>query len=421
MKQSDTQSDGKAMLPGVRVIDLTDEKGYLCGKILGDMGADVIKIEPPGGDPGRRMGPFYHDIPDTEKSLYWFAYNSNKRGITLDIARQDGRGILEQLLTGADILVESFRPGYLDSIGLGYQRCREINPRLVIVSITPFGQTGPYRDYQGPDIVCMAMSGFMYICGDADRPPVSVPIPQSYLAAAADGAVGAMAACYHRETSGRGQHVDISMQESLLPTLTPAVPFWQLERLQVARYGSSRFVDRGTSRVVWPCRDGYINWYLIGGMTGSRTNKALAAWMEQEGMLPNFMKEIDWDAFDIISVTPEQMARYEEYIGKFFMTHTKNELYRWAIEKRAMLYPVLNSEDLLADEQLQARDFWQMVEHPELNDTILYPGRWALSTEVDLSIRRQAPLIGEHNGEIYIGEMGISGDDLAILKQSGVI
>ena len=184
----DQKREITSLLPKIRVLDLTDEKGFLCGKILGDLGADVIKIEKPGGDPSRRIGAFYHDIPDPEKSLYWFAYNNNKRGITLSIETRRGQDIYKELIRNADIIIESFPPGYMDQLGLGYSMCSEMNPRLIMISITPFGQTGPYRDYKGCDIVCMAMSGFMYICGDGDKPPVRAIAPQAYLNAAADGA-----------------------------------------------------------------------------------------------------------------------------------------------------------------------------------------------------------------------------------------
>jgi crotonobetainyl-CoA:carnitine CoA-transferase CaiB-like acyl-CoA transferase len=418
----DQKIENTSLLSGIRVLDLTDEKGFLCGKILGDIGADVIKIEKPGGDPSRRIGPFYHDRRDPEKSLYWFAYNHNKRGITLNIETGDGQGILKRLIGTADMLIESFPPGYMESLGLGYPSCSDIHPRLIMVSITPFGQTGPYRDFKGCDIVCTAMSGFMYICGDGDKPPVRAIAPQAYLHAGAEGAAGAMMAYYYRQISGQGQHVDISMQESLLPTMIPAIPYWELEKLCVKRYGSFRVIDRGgIARVVWPCKDGYVNFLIIGGITGARTNKSLSEWMVEEGMLPDFMREIDWDNYDLLAVTQEEMGLLEEFIGRFFMTHTKAELYEWAIKKRAMLYPVSDAKDLLENEQLNERNFWLGVEHPELGDVITYPGPWAISSEVNLHIRYPAPLIGEHNQDIYERELGMSKEEYMMLKQSGII
>ena len=161
------------MLDQYRILDLTDEKGLLCAKLLGDLGADVIKIERPGGDPARNVGPFYHDEPDPEKSLFWFAFNTSKRGIILDIETAEGQGAFKRLVASADFVIESFPPGYMDKLGLGYLALEKINPGIILVSITPFGQTGPYRDYKTSDIVAWAMGGQMYSWGDADRPPHS--------------------------------------------------------------------------------------------------------------------------------------------------------------------------------------------------------------------------------------------------------
>src|SRR4030042_5378186 len=160
-----------------RVLDLTDEKGLLCGKLLADLGADVMKIERPGGDPARNIGPFYHDIPHPEKSLYWFFYNANKRGITLNIETNDGKEILKRLVKSADFILESFKPGYMDSLGLGYSALSEINPRIIMTSITPFGPDGPYGKFKSADIVNQALSGWMNRCGDDDRAPVQMGIP----------------------------------------------------------------------------------------------------------------------------------------------------------------------------------------------------------------------------------------------------
>lgn len=386
------------------------------------MGADVIKIEPPGGDPSRNIGPFYHDIPDPQKSLFWFAYNANKRGITLNIKSADGQQIFKKLIKNADILIESFNPGYMDSLGLGYPVLSQINPRLIMVSITPFGQSGPYKDYKSSDLISMAMGGFMYISGDADRPPVCPVAPQAYLNAGADAAAAAMIAYHHREMTGEGQQIDISIQQSVTLSIYLAVAYWEISRFRIKRYGNSRLLgSRVLSRMIWPCKDGYVNFVILGGATGSKTNKALTKWMDEEGMLPEFMREIDWDKFDLATVTEEQMHSLNECVGKFFLKHTKATLYEWAIRTRAMLYPVSNAEDLLANVQLNDRNFWTKVDHPELGDTITYPGAWAISSEANLGIRRRAPLIGEHNHEVYEEELGMTKENLTILKQLGVI
>ena len=195
----------EGMLSPYRVLDLTDEKGFLCGKLLGDLGADVIKVERPGGDPARSIGPFYHDEADPEKSLFWFAFNTSKRGITLDIETAEGQEVFKRLVESADFVIESFPPGYMDQLGLGYSALEEVNPGIIMVSITPFGQTGPYKDYKAPDIVAWAMGGSMYPFGNADRPPVRISHhSQAYLHASGEAAVGAMLALYYRSITGEG-------------------------------------------------------------------------------------------------------------------------------------------------------------------------------------------------------------------------
>ena len=171
MTRSDRENLQAAALSDVRVLDLTDEKGVYCAKLLADLGADVIRIEKPGGDPMRRLGPFFNDSMKKEESLFWFNFNTSKRGITLNIENRDGQEILKKLVETSDVLIESYAPGYLDSLGIGYKALSELNPGLIFASITGFGQTGPYKDFKSSDVVAVAMSGLMYIGGFPDRAP----------------------------------------------------------------------------------------------------------------------------------------------------------------------------------------------------------------------------------------------------------
>lgn len=411
------------MLSPYRVLDLTDETGLLCGKILGDLGADVIKIEPPGGSRARNIGPFYHDMPDPEKSLYWFAYNSNKRGITLNLETADGREIFRKLAKSADIVVESYQPGYMAGLGLDYQGLSEINHGIIMTSITSFGQTGPHKDWAGSDLVAMATGGFMYLTGDDDGPPLTISFPQANLHASAQAAEAAMAALYHREMTGDGQLVDISLQHSLVVTTLNAIPFWELDRTVLHRAGPYR-VGLSTDarlKLIWSCRDGYVSFIVMGGSHGAKTNRAIVKWMADEGMADDFIQSIDWDKFDMASSTQEFHDRLANIIGDFFMKHTKTELYHGSIERRIMLFPASTPSDMLADPQLKFRGFWQEVAYPELDDKLVQPGAFINSTETSCDIKRRAPLIGEHNAEIYQKEMGFSGEALVALKESGVI
>ena len=412
----------ETMLSPYRVLDLTDEKGQLCGKILGDMGADVIKIERPGGDSARTIGPFYHDEPDPEKSLFWFSLNTSKRGITLNIETVDGQEILKRLIKTADFVIESFPPGYLDKLGLGYGEMENLKPGIIMVSITPFGQYGPYKDYKSSDIVAWAMSGEMSGWGDIDRPPVRISnTPQSFLNAGADGAIGALVALHERGNSGEGQHIDVSMHESLsLLDGDNRNPFWV--HLGIARKrGETEMPNAKHSAMkMFPCKDGWVSW-SHGGTSVLGPSLPLVRWMQEEGMSDEFLDNFDWTRPDFMSISQEEMDKIDEPTARFFMTKTKAELLEGAVSRGVMMYPVATTADMLEDEQLAARNFWVDVEHPELGTAITYPGAFGLCSETPPVISRRAPLIGEHNLEIYQEELGISREKLTVLKQAGVI
>jgi crotonobetainyl-CoA:carnitine CoA-transferase CaiB-like acyl-CoA transferase len=410
------------MLSHLRALDLTDEKGFLCGKMLADLGADVIKIERPGGDPSRRIGGFWGDIPHPERSLYWFAYNSNKRGITLNIETADGRDIFKKLVKTADFVIESFAPGYLDGLRLGYADLENLKKGIIMASIAPFGQAGPYRDYKDSDIVVMGMSGTLYQTGEYDGPPVRISMPQACLHAGADAAVGCMVAYHHREATGEGQLVDVSMQQSAAWFQANAVPTWELHHAILRRSGAFRAgFDHGTDqRQVWPCKEGYVFFNVIGGRTGAKSLGALVAWMDSEGMATDFLLNMDWNSFDMFSVTGEEIRQIEGPVGKFFLRHTAKELLQGAIPRGISIGPLSGMQDLLDDTCLKARHFWTQIEHPELGTTITYPKEFVRSSEVDCSIKFRAPLVGEHNIAIY-SELGLSRRDIITLKQAGAI
>ena len=408
-------------LEGYRALDLTDDKGFLCGRILGDLGADVIKVEPPGGEPSRRIGPFYQDTTDPEKSLYWFAYNANKRGITLNIGSRDGREIFKKLAKTAHFIIESFPPGHMDSLGLGYPNLNQINPAIILTSITPFGQTGPYSGYKVSDIVEMGMCGLMYLCGDPDRPPVRISFPQAYLHAGAEAAVGTLVAHYYREGTGEGQWVDVSTQEAAYVATMNAPLFWPLERRPLKRAGAWRtgLTSGALQRQIWRCKDDYVNMPIYGGAVGAKTNRALAEWMHVEGMSDDFLQSIDWSNFDLTGVDQETWDHIERLMGKFFLNYSKEELYSQGLRRGIMIYPVYTPKDIAEDAQLEARKYWIPVEHPELGETITYPGA-AAKTSLTSQVKKRAPLIGEHNQEVY-QELGFTRDKLLSLKEAGVI
>jgi crotonobetainyl-CoA:carnitine CoA-transferase CaiB-like acyl-CoA transferase len=410
------------MLSRCRALDLTDEKGFLCGKILADLGVDVIKVERPGGDPSRRIGPFWKDVPDPERSLSWFAYNSNKRGVTLDIETSDGLEIMNRLVKTADFVLESFPPGYLRRKKLDYRTLTKTDPRIICVSITPFGQKGPYHTFKASDLIVMGMSGMMYLTGDADRAPLNISLPQSYLLAGSDGAVGAMMSYYYRERTGRGQHVDVSLQQSTAWFLANTVPCWELTNANIGRAGALRAMNpQGTTqRQVWPCKDGYVFFFMLGGETGAKPFRKIVRWMADEGMGDEYLRNVQWEKLDWGSVTQDILDRISKPIADFFHAHTRKEVEDAASERGISMYCLSSMENLVNDKHLKDRGFWVDVDHPELGVKLPYPRQFAEMSEQPSSPGFRAPLIGEHNREVY-AEIGLSAPDLVMLESAGVI
>ena len=413
----------EAVLGPYRVLDLTGEQGLIAGKLMGDLGADVIKVEPPGGDASRSIGPFFHDEPHPEKSLYWMAFNLNKRGITLDLESADGRGLFLRLVETADFVVESFNPGYMDEIGLGYEVLSKANPRIIVAAITPFGQEGPYRDFKTTDLINMSMGAYTFTTGDADRPPVRISFPLSYCHAGAEAAAAAVMAHYHRERTGEGQFIDVSIQECVIWTLMNTTTTWDLIQTNVSR-GGPVMVNPQTGlrmQTVWPCKDGYVTFIVAGGQTRAASMRAFVVWMDENGMASPGLKETPWEELDMRSITQEQYDAISAEIGPFLLSVTAGELYQKAVDQRFLLAPVTTAELALQSPQLQAREAFTEIEHPELGGTITYPGAFVKMSAWSPRIFRRAPHIGEHNDEVYHGELGLSREQLAALKQAGVV
>lgn len=414
------------MLSPYRVLDLTNEKGVLCGKLLGDLGADVIKIEKPGGDSARNIGPFYKDEVHPEKSLFWFAFNTSKRGITLSIEKDKGRDIFKELAKNADFVVESFEPGYMDDLGLGYADLEKLNPGIIMVSISPFGQKGPYKNYKADDLVIWAMSGRMYSLGDGDRPPLQIShIMQTFLQGGLEAAAAATMALYYRQMSGEGQHIDLSIQAA---AAQPGNTAWDTGRQirprpRLSRINNPRVPRRIRINRIWPCKDGgTISYSILGGRRGGvRIRPALVDWMINEGMANDYLKEFDWEAMDFQTIDQNTIDKLEAPTRNFFNSHTKAEILEGAVKYRIMFYPQFTTADILQDVQLTARDFWTNLEHPELGETIAYPGAFARFSERSPILSRRAPLIGEHNKEIYEQELKLSHEEIHKLKRDNII
>lgn len=417
----DIDGNKKRALADIRVLDLAGQIGVYCTKLLADLGADVIKVEKPDGDPTRSLGPFFHDEPGPEKSLFFLHYNTNKRGITLDIETSDGREVFKRLAKTTDVVVETFEPGHLDGIGLGYSVLKQVNPSLILTSITPFGQTGPYSHFKGSDIVGQAMGGLLNMMGWPDRAPTMAP-NLGYFAASVLGADATLLAVYYRDVSGEGQHVDVSMQQAIALGLETALGHYDINGYILGRGGLhytpvNPELGPGLRRV-YRVKDGYVNCLM--GIMSFDEGSALLKWMDSHGMAD----ELKGEQWRDVQFVRQHQDEFEEVFGSFLASMTRRQILEEAHlqgVRKLFVLPVNTAEDVVNDPQLKARDFFTEVEHPELGTSLIYPGRPYVFSETEWCIRRRAPLLGEHNQEIYQNELDMSREELVLLRQCGVI
>src|SRR5690242_11730901 len=285
------------MLSPYRVVDLTTERGLLCGQILGDLGADVIKVEPPSGSPARRLAPFYQDIAEPNRSVYWWAYNRNKRSITLNLETDEGRELLHRLVVRTDFLIESDNPGELAARQLGYADLSAHNRELIYVSITPFGQYGPKASYADSDLVILAAGGPLLLGGDEDRAPIRVSVPQAYLHACADAATAALIAHHERHRSGMGQHVDVSAQQSVTIATQANNLAYRLRAEEAHRMAGG--VKLGELRVplVWRAKDGFVTLGFLFGRQLGVFSQRLMNYLYELGICDAATRDKDWIGF----------------------------------------------------------------------------------------------------------------------------
>lgn len=407
------------LLQGYRILDLCDERGYLCGKLLADLRTQVIAVESPQGSPARRQRPFYRG--DSGSSLSWTAYSAGKKGITINLATGKGRELFRLLVAASDAVVESFPPGYMASLGLDYRSLKQVNPSLVMVSITPFGQSGPYARYKATDLTVNALGGFLYMTGDPDRPPVRISFPQAWLIAGAAAAVGTAMALFHRTRTGQGQHVDVSAQAAVARTLDRAPAFWDIGGQVLERAGPMARPGGGTlRRMLWPCKDGHVSYLMLGGTTGSRSLRALIAWMDEEGFDADYIKDLPWEEMDFTAIPPEVLRRTDETLGRFFSKYTKAQLWQQAKERRLLLYPVSTPSEVFQHVKELSPHLLHQTGEPGTSEPTSYLGPF-LTLGPQTNSDRRAPALGEHNEEVYEGLLGIPRGRLRWLKAKGAI
>lgn len=433
MTPANGASPNDTALGDIRVLDLAGEIGQYCTKLLADLGADVIKIEPPAGDPVRALPPNYHKHP--EQSLYWLNLNTSKRSVTLDIEKPEGSALFEKLVATADIVVESFTPGYLDSLGLGYEGLAKIKPDIILTSITGFGQTGPHAKYKAPDIVGIAMGGVMWLAGEPIDPPNVLPWRQGYTSASIIGACGALTALYHRDLTGEGQHVDVSMQEALSLAQETAMQNWDMIQVLRVRAGTRGVVPIDVPGIgIYECKDGHVFGYL--GTPGGAPWSAMLDWMVEEGMAEDLTEEpynefihnlnlrFLTGIFTDPSTLPQKigvMNHLVEVLRKFTAGKSKWEMYEGGQQRRLLWGIVSTPEDIARNPQLESRHWLTPVKHPETSETLAYPGRPYYMSETPWAIHRRPPLVGEHNNEIFGAELGITPDQWKTLEAAGAV
>jgi crotonobetainyl-CoA:carnitine CoA-transferase CaiB-like acyl-CoA transferase len=407
-----------AALAGIRVLDLSGLAGQYCGKQFADLGADVILVEPVGGSSVRREGPFLDDRAHAEFSLQFAYFNAGKRGISVDLDRPEGQQIMRQLARDADLIIESEKPGLMERRGLGYASLVASNPKLVMTSVTPFGQTGPYANYEAEDIVALALGGLLYLGGYPDTSPIAAYGNQAYLAAAQFASVASMmallAADEGAETTGR--HVDVSIQECVTMGLETAIQFYDLEKT-VRKRASGEQIMAGVG--VFACTDGQI-YLMAGGIASTRFWENLVNWLVDEGVDgARQLLEPAWESHDYLS-TPEAKTIFRDLFAPFAEKHTKAYLYQTGQSRRIPICPINTPRDILTSRQLEYRSFFVSQKHTASGRMLTVPGAPYQLQETPWRQHRPAPRLGEHTSEILAG-LGYDAAARAALLKSGVI
>jgi CoA:oxalate CoA-transferase len=406
-----------SVLSDLRVVEVAQGiAGPYCGKLLAAYGADVIKVEPPGkGDSSRSLGPFFQDGPDPERSGLFLHLNTNKRSVTLDLSTASGRLILRRLLAKADLLIESYPPGQMSEWSLGYGDLSRGFPRLIYVSISPFGQTGPYRNYRGNSLTAMAMSGAMYLTGDPDREPLTTGgEPGEYLAGL-HAWLGALAALGYRDREGVGQHVDVSMMEAATTVDEYSAAMYAFMGAIPRRYYSRHCYSYPSD--IFPCKDGYV--LVSPAANGFPSPTAIDPGASAMSLLLGDV-ELDQNQF-----FRDRWARwfqwreFEALIRPYLESNTAKEIVEFAQALRMPFAYVLNAAQLLEDEHLTERRFFREIDHPEAG-RLKYTGDLFKAERMTAQPAR-APLLSEHTEAILAGDLGYSKEELATLREDGVI
>lgn len=403
-------------LDGLHVLEIASPLTAYCGKMFADLGADVVLIEPPGGCRMRRERPFIEDRPGIETSLAFAYHNTSKRGITLSLDAEEGCTLFRRLAGEADLVLEAEKPGVMAQRGLGYDALARVNPKLVMASISAFGQTGPYAQFESEDLVGTAMGGLLYLGGYPDTAPMRAYGEQAFLAASMYAAVASMLALTDAEATGEGQQIDVSMQECMVMAMENAAQFFDLEGTVRKRYaGIQRFAGTG----VFECRDGHI-YMMAGGIGANKFWSYSLQWLLDEKVpgVERLQGEC-WNDIDYL-LTDEAKRIFAEVFAPWARTRTKVELYHEGQRRHIPLAPINTPADILGSAQLAHREYFVRVPHPHCGEPLVMPGAPYRLSRTPWRIARPAPRLGEHNDEV-LGAAGVGGSQLEQLMGAGVI
>lgn len=414
---SRTQTKKSGPLTGIRVLEISRKCSYYCGKLFADLGAEVILVEPPRtGIPLRWNSPFIGDCEDKEYGIPHAYMNANKRSITLDLDTPEGQGIFLRLIPSVDLILEDSKPGWMGDRGMDYAALRSINPAVVMSSVTPFGQTGPYASYDATDLTLLAHGGLLNLMGSPDGTPTQAAGEQAYGMACMYAAVGSMVALLEAESSGSGQHVDVSIQESVLMALENAAQLYDLEGTVRTRTGAAqRYAGAGTFR----CIDGYV-YVFAGGMAAGRFWGNLVRWLEEEQVVDaGSLNDSAWKNPEYVH-SEAAKRQFERIFSGFALSRTKDDLFREAQARRIPLCPVNTPADVSRSRQLAARNFFAATLHGPSGRVLRMPGAPYKLSSSPWELRHSAPLLGQDNLAIY-SEIKLSRDEQRQLAVEGII
>ncbi|MBI2871777.1 MAG: CoA transferase [Chloroflexi bacterium] len=395
-----------APLTGVTVLEVAQEvSGPYCAKLLADFGAEVVKVEPPGqGDPARNLGPFAQEDPHPEKSCPFHYLNASKKGITLNLRHPAGVDIFQQLARRAHVLVEDLGPGVMDSLGLGYETLEKVNPALVYTSITNFGLSGPYRDYKATHAIHAALAGWTFQTGEPDREPLTPGGWTSHYMTGTISAAGTVAALLCAQETGTGQRVDMNHLESLVPIMAFAMGDYIMKGINRGRRGNIFY-----SGSVLPAKDGWIG---VNALMQEHFD-LLCAFLD----MPELVED---PRFANGYVRRQYAAELRDLVAEHVKGRTKDDLFHGGQAMRIPMGLVPNPPEVLALEQHHERGYLSEVEHP-VTGKETQPGPPFRMYETPARPVSPAPLLGQHNQEVYCGWLGYTREELAVLRQSGVI